>query len=97
MGLGRKSYECATRESLTVDVSTIIRQVRQYWADSIEGPSRVRHLQGQPYDVPHKERRIPKDPIQLSIGLWGPPKKAVSRLKNSHRLDVLIIAPSVHS
>ncbi len=39
-----------------------------------------------------KKSTIPKDPSQLSIGLWGPPKKAVSRLKNSHRLDILIIA-----
>jgi hypothetical protein len=41
-----------------------------------------------------KKSTIPNDPIQLSIGLWGPPKKAASRLKNSHRLDILIMASS---
>jgi hypothetical protein len=43
-----------------------------------------------------KKSTIPKDPIQLNIGLSGPPKKAASRLKNSHRLDMSIMASSVH-
>jgi hypothetical protein len=43
-----------------------------------------------------KKSTIPKDPIQLNIGLSGPPKNAASRLKNSHRLDMPVIASSVY-
>jgi hypothetical protein len=31
------------------------------------------------------------------MGLDGPPKKATSRLKNSHRLKVLVISSSIFS
>jgi hypothetical protein len=43
-----------------------------------------------------KKSTIPKDPIQLNIGLSGPPKKAASRLKNSHSLDMPVIVSSVY-
>ena len=51
----RKSHQGTTRESLAIDVSTIVSEGRQHRAYSVEGPSRESNLFGQPYDVPHKE------------------------------------------
>ena len=68
----RESHQRTTRESLTIDVSAIMREGDQHRAYSIERPLRASHFPGQSHDVPEKEEHNSERPEPAQHRALGP-------------------------